>query len=282
MKTKTFAIVVAVLVGAFLTISGTIMAFKGITQTGTIDIKSALVSGKIETGSLGLLFAFLGVLLLAAAVAKKREKKTTLKLKSDEDEFDWSQWESGDPNVHLYEAVFPKEEKPARFKKEPIVDWLSEETATEIVDNYLQKELHKRCASLLKSELKYIRRDDDETSSSILQVVDKSFATATESPSTELSEPMEWTTENTVLQDMMFMVESSVEGYFMNKKRIFAGWDKYPCCYPPAHNELAEWLVGIEKAWNKRLIILKESLEKMDFAQEAHSIYRKLDLSNPT
>lgn len=75
MKTKTFAIIVAVLIGASLTISGTIMAFKGITQTGTIDIKSALVSGKIETGSLGLLFAFLGVILLITAVAKKREKK---------------------------------------------------------------------------------------------------------------------------------------------------------------------------------------------------------------
>ncbi len=78
MKIKSYAIIISSIIGAALVISGVVMAFKGLTSTGVIDIKSALLSGKIESGSLGLFFAFLGIVLLIVPILKKHEKKLFL------------------------------------------------------------------------------------------------------------------------------------------------------------------------------------------------------------
>jgi uncharacterized membrane protein YgaE (UPF0421/DUF939 family) len=44
--------------------SGVYMCIRGLAATGSIGIKSAVFEGKIETGSLGLLAIFLGVVIV--------------------------------------------------------------------------------------------------------------------------------------------------------------------------------------------------------------------------
>jgi len=72
MRTRNIIIFTVTLVGAVLVIVGIIMVFNEINQSGVIDIKSAIISGKIESGSLGLLFSFLGVVLLFGVVLTKQ------------------------------------------------------------------------------------------------------------------------------------------------------------------------------------------------------------------
>ena len=42
---------------------------------GVIDVKTAFIEGKLESGSIGLLFSFLGVLLLISCVSSKGVSK---------------------------------------------------------------------------------------------------------------------------------------------------------------------------------------------------------------
>ena len=50
---------------AFILIcSGIYMCFEGLSATGIIDLNTTLISGKIETGSLGLLAMLLGVVII--------------------------------------------------------------------------------------------------------------------------------------------------------------------------------------------------------------------------
>jgi len=122
-------------------------------------------------------------------------------------------------------------------------------------------ELRKRTSSMLSYKLNNVDLKNDETTHTILQYLDRAF---NENPTnTKLSfENPEYHKifNNEIVVDMLYMLHYRVEGYFISKKRIFAGWDKYPFCSPPIHHELAEWLEGIKKTWFARMDILTDQL----------------------
>lgn len=259
MKVKTFVVIAACFMGALLIISGVIMAFKGYTSTGTIDIKSALVSGKIKTGSLGLLFVFFGVILLLFALWRRRETKPIFKQKFGEQEIDWSHWESGDPYVQLMENIFPYEAPPIDVKNQSFVDWISEEKIEEMVDMYLRDELRKRAISFIKYHLRHNQKKLKEISGTVYQILDQTFSSE---PGLERLSNKASDLGKNEITEMMYMLESTIDWYFTSKKRIFAGWDKYPVCHPPLHHDLANWLDIIEDKWRNRIANLKQFLGK--------------------
>ncbi|MBB1075765.1 hypothetical protein HUU62_15255 [Rhodoferax sp. 4810] len=62
-------------ISGVLCVAGLYMCITGLQTTGSIDIKSVLLEGKISTGSLGLLVIFLAIpLALAAKKVSLREK----------------------------------------------------------------------------------------------------------------------------------------------------------------------------------------------------------------
>ncbi len=61
---------VSVLTAFLMVLSGIYMCIQGIKDKGLINIKSSIVEGTIETGSLGLLIMFLGVVIIIAALKR--------------------------------------------------------------------------------------------------------------------------------------------------------------------------------------------------------------------
>lgn len=59
---------IAMLASVAMVVFGLKMCADGLTQKGTIHIKSAILSGEIETGSLGLFVLFLGVIVMCTVV----------------------------------------------------------------------------------------------------------------------------------------------------------------------------------------------------------------------
>jgi len=73
------------LVGALLLLLlGAFMMWQGISTEGSIDIKSSLLSGSIETGSAGLFVAFLGfcIAVFALLAPSRRGRSTSVSAKS--------------------------------------------------------------------------------------------------------------------------------------------------------------------------------------------------------
>lgn len=231
------------------------MAFKGITATGVIDIKSSLLSGKIESGSLGLLFAFFGVVLLLVPLFKKHEIRTVFRQKTKKQEIDWSHWESGDPYVELIEEIFPDEEIPDDVLNQPFVDWISESKIEKMVDLYLQDTLKDRSISFIDYHFSNDLNKAKEITGAISEILQHVIIG---SKSNELTTKAHKLRESEFVEEMVYMLAHTVDWYFNVKKRIFAGWDKYPTCYPPVHKELAIWLEHIEKKWVNIIQDLKQ------------------------
>jgi hypothetical protein len=61
---------VSLLSALVLICSGIFMCLKRIQEHGSIDLKSSLVSGQIQAGSLGLMVIFLGVFIVLAVVLR--------------------------------------------------------------------------------------------------------------------------------------------------------------------------------------------------------------------
>jgi len=59
-----------------MSISGIYMCFQKLSHDGYIDIKSAVVSGRLETGSVGLLVIFISSIIVIS-VLRKGVKQTT-------------------------------------------------------------------------------------------------------------------------------------------------------------------------------------------------------------
>lgn len=71
---------VSMLCALVLICSGVYMCISDITSTGSINIKAAFVEGRIESGSLGLMAMFLGVLVVLAVNLHKPFKDQEIKL----------------------------------------------------------------------------------------------------------------------------------------------------------------------------------------------------------
>lgn len=252
MLTRNIILILSSVVGSLLVVSGIVMSFVGVESRGVIDIKSAVISGKVETGSLGLLLIFLGVILLIVLVRTRREIKKTVRHQEKGTVVDWSRWETGDPYAELIETIFPHEEIPLAVRREPVVDWLSEYRIRELVDNSLRGELKGRTISFV---IYHLQKDK-------LQIVEETIINTLENALNENIVKYDINNEVRVIlselfssqvHNMLSMLHQTVESYFLIKKRIFAGWDKYPTCYPPIHNELVEWLENIENNWMIRI-----------------------------
>ncbi len=69
---------IALIAGIVFFIAGVIMMFLGITATGSIDVQSAFVAGKITTGSAGVFVtAFAVVIILGSFFAKRHEQTSS-------------------------------------------------------------------------------------------------------------------------------------------------------------------------------------------------------------
>ena len=64
-------------------ILGVIMTMKGIAGGGTINLQTAIIEGTLETGTTGLLFSFLGFVLLLCCLYSRAVSKITISKKSD-------------------------------------------------------------------------------------------------------------------------------------------------------------------------------------------------------
>lgn len=264
MEATNFVVITASLVAAFLIVCGTIMVFRGITLTGTIDIKSALISGKIETGCIGLLFSFLGVVLLVFAVRTRRTVKTVFSVQEPgERQFDWSRWEeSGDPATTLMDELFPAEEVPSDVKDQPVIDWISEKKITEMVDGYLEKELRRKALTFAAYHPCNDHTKCKELSETVIQIADNKF---TLEPKPDVFTCGEKDlAKNQIIDDMLNMLESAVESYFTSKKKTFIRWEKDSVSYAPLHPDLADWLAKIEDTWSTRLRDLRKFLKRTD------------------
>lgn len=255
---KNYTILTACLLSTILIISGVVMAFQGIESTGVIDIKTDIIFGKIRTGFLGLLFTFVGSFLLGIALLKRREMKITFKQKVGNDTFDWSRWETGDPYCDLMEHIFPNEKIPDQYKCRPVIDWMSKEAIEEMVDMYLINLLQKKALSFLKYHIQNDGKMLAKISDAVSQVLDQGLI---DTPKQEKLLASKYDLrKNEVVMEMMYMLEYTVKWYFTSKKRIFAGWDKYPVCSPPIHQDLATWLDSIDLKWQNRVTSLKKYL----------------------
>jgi len=63
-----------------LTVAGILMIINDIKDKGIIDIKSAVLSGKLETGSVGLILIFLSVVVVCFIIGFSN-KKCEIKIK---------------------------------------------------------------------------------------------------------------------------------------------------------------------------------------------------------
>ena len=65
---------IAIVVALLLAVSGIIMIFKQIADNGFIDIKSPFLSGKVQTGFVGVSLIFFTVIIIAILFRKTEEK----------------------------------------------------------------------------------------------------------------------------------------------------------------------------------------------------------------
>ena len=78
----------ALIIAAFFAFVGVIMIFQGMHDEGFIDIKSAIISGKIKSGFVGVTFAFLSVILsIVSIIIKPTAQK--LKVKRGDFSIEW-------------------------------------------------------------------------------------------------------------------------------------------------------------------------------------------------
>ena len=72
-----------VFTGIFVLICGIVMTLKGISGGGVINLKTAVFEGKLETGTIGLLFSFLGFALLLFCLWSRVTSKINVKKSAD-------------------------------------------------------------------------------------------------------------------------------------------------------------------------------------------------------
>ena len=69
----------AMAVAVFLISDGLFMLMRKIEGTGSIDMKTSFLEGKLESGSVGVLFMFCGFVLVLACLVLRRRSTITIK-----------------------------------------------------------------------------------------------------------------------------------------------------------------------------------------------------------
>lgn len=95
-------------ISACLSAAGIYMCVIGLQSNGVINVKSSIIEGRVDTGSLGLLVIFLAI-LLAYAAAKISAREKSIELKHMDFDFkaknmDDHEWE------YLFECIEKHEE----------------------------------------------------------------------------------------------------------------------------------------------------------------------------
>ena len=81
---------VAMLLALILGIAGICMIYSGIQDQGYIDVKSALVEGKLKSGFVGVIVLFMSMILaIACVVARAMAKPERLELKRGQCSITW-------------------------------------------------------------------------------------------------------------------------------------------------------------------------------------------------
>ena len=78
----------SLLLGGLFAIAGILMTIYGIKDEGFIDLQSALISGKLKTGFVGVTFAFLGAITIAICSLVKVPHQR-LKITNGESSLEW-------------------------------------------------------------------------------------------------------------------------------------------------------------------------------------------------
>jgi hypothetical protein len=79
---------VSLLLGGLFAIAGILMTIYGIKDEGFIDIQSAIISGKLKTGFVGVTFAFLGAITIVICSLVKVPHQR-LKITNGESSIEW-------------------------------------------------------------------------------------------------------------------------------------------------------------------------------------------------
>lgn len=143
-KLKTVLLLIGSISGIILIITGIIFICINLPGSGKMNIKSLILSGEINTDSIGLVLIFLGVILQIIVIKKSSFKtKKIVFTKKGRKEKCTIEEESGDPYVQMFDEVFPKEQLPSELKNIPIIDWLSKENIKMLVNDYVINDLLK-------------------------------------------------------------------------------------------------------------------------------------------
>jgi len=97
------------LTGIGLEISGVYLLTKQIQTTGSIDINSGLISGKIQSGNAGLLLCFIGLFVMALSIIGSKESilySKTLSESSKEDEITVTSFEAHEKRSLVVIIIF--------------------------------------------------------------------------------------------------------------------------------------------------------------------------------
>jgi hypothetical protein len=66
--------IIPLVLGSLCIIVAIVMVYQGITAYGAIDVKALFLKGKVSSGSAGILFAFVGLVLILAGALKRPRK----------------------------------------------------------------------------------------------------------------------------------------------------------------------------------------------------------------
>lgn len=143
-KLKKILLLIGSISGIILIITGIVLMCTNFPGSGIINIKSIIISGEINSDSIGLILIFLGVILQLLVIIKSSFKtKNIVYRKKGEDEEYLYEEESGDPYVDLIDAIFPNDQIPLKYKNLLIDDWLTQDNIKLIVDEYILDNLFK-------------------------------------------------------------------------------------------------------------------------------------------
>lgn len=118
--------IIPLILGSLCIIIAIVMVYQGIAAYGSIDIKAVFLKGKITSGSAGILFAFVGLVLILVGSLKRARRIRTLIVKKDGEEVieveAWVRVKDIDAFLKVAEAAGLLEDESVQELKKKIED----------------------------------------------------------------------------------------------------------------------------------------------------------------